>query len=95
MYNLMSGKGFVGGAYSDAWIHAWVSVAIIGLLCFFAWFLQKDDMIPFTFHFAGGLFGVLVAIGVIMFTGASKIALVAGLVCFIIGGYFVGSRQGG
>lgn len=90
--NIMSGEGFEGGAYSGEWISAWISIAILGLGVFFLLMAQRNEILPIPFHVGGGLIGIFIAILIIMFTGASKIALGVGALGVIAGGYLVGSR---
>lgn len=90
--NVMTGTGFEGGAYGGEWIRAWITMGILGLIIFFAVMAQKNDMLPIPFHIGGALAGILVAILIITFTGASKLALLIGFVAVIGGGYLVGSR---
>lgn len=90
--NVMTGAGFEGGAYGSEWIHAWISLGIIGIAIFLVIMAQRNDMLPIPFHIGGGLIGFFVAILIITFTGASKLALGVGLIVAAGGGYLVGSR---
>jgi len=93
--NIMTGTGFEGGAvfsFGSEWVRAWITIGILVITIFFAFMAQNNDMLPIPFHIGGGLIGVLIAIIIISLTGASKIALGAGLLGVVAGGYLVGSR---
>ena len=74
-YNLMSGSGFVGGAYSHDWIMAWACIAILGIICYLANVLSKNDYIPAGFNWQAGLMGVAAGILIITFFGWAKIVV--------------------
>lgn len=89
-YNLMSGAGFVGGAYSHDWIMAWASLAILGIVVYVLSILSKNDIIPAGFNWQAGLMGIVVALVLICFLGWAKLALLIGFLVMIIIGWLVG-----
>jgi hypothetical protein len=100
VWNLMTGEGFVGGAYSTLWIKCWVAVVALAIVPLFDLLLKvKDDSglpePPIPFNYQGALLGALIAIITITFTGSYKIGFILGLVGFGVGGYLMGLRSGG
>lgn len=86
-YNIMSGQGFVGGAYSHDWIMAWGSIALLGLVCYIMHVLSKNDYVPAGFNWQAGLMGIATGILIISFLGWAKIALLVGFIVMLIVGF--------
>lgn len=100
LYNLMSGGGFEGGAYSSLWIKSWVAVIALAIVPLFDLLLKVKENSglpepPVPFNYQGALLGALVAIITITFTGSFKIGFILGLIGFGVGGYLMGMRSSG
>lgn len=95
LYNLMSGAGFSGGAYSSDWIMAWVGLFLIVVLLLLTkkWLGEEQMLGPFSF--LGAFLGPLAYFIVISLSGSFKIALVGGLIGITVGGYIGGRFENG
>jgi amino acid transporter len=89
-YNLMSGDGFVGGAYSHDWIMAWASIAILALIVYVVHIMSKNGYIPSGFNWQAGLMGIVAALVIISFLGWAKIGLLVGVIVLAVIGFWVG-----
>jgi len=87
----MTGEGFIGGAYSSAWISAWFTIGILVLIIFFAYILLKNDLMPVPFSLGGASIGILLAIIIISFTSWTKLSFIIGLIGILIGGAVIGN----
>lgn len=92
--NLMTGSGYIGGAYSSEWITAWLVIGILGTFAFLGKKVLHDNM-DYPFNLAGSLIGVLLAIIIVTFTGWNKIAFVVGLAGMVGGAFFLDQYLGG
>lgn len=85
-YNLMTGSGFAEGAYSYDWYLAWVSLALLIIITYVLVVLSKNDYMG-EYYWPASLMGVVAAALIIVFSGASKVALVIGIVVMLLFGY--------
>jgi len=95
-YNLMSGAGFEGGAYSSQWIMGWVGLALIIIIFLLAkkWLGEEEVAgVPYNWIFSG--IGVLLYIFMISFTGSGKWSFVIALIGILAGGFGGGMVGGG
>jgi len=93
--NLMTAQGFNDGlSMGGDWMMAWVYIGVLGTFVFLGEMVLKRNY-DYPFNLAGALIGPLLAILIITFTGASKIAFIVGLIGLVAGAFFMDQIMGG
>ena len=90
-YDLMSGMGFEGGAFSMDWVMAWVGLLLLCLIWMFAkkW-LGEEEVAGISYNWIASCAGILAYYISISLMGNSKISLAIGLGVLLLAGFGVG-----